>query len=731
MKTNQTEAPQPPSSSGTGSLATFLDAFPHSVGLAITYSLCAWLAYNLYETLQAMTAYYVALPVGDYWRVASFLKDYQALHLGVFWKQHNEHRILFPEIIFAIDMLAAHGRMILPIAFSFLCYALTWAVLSITVLGDRETSRFDRCWAVLLAGVVTFWQGSALALAQPFLLQWPLMQVTVGLAIFFLKKTADTARTSYLVAAISAAVVATYSSANALMLWPLLLAIGLLIRVAKRFLVVLAMAAVVSVGVYFIGYHFSSQTNVRALLAHPFYFVGFVGSYLSMPFGGTKSAAFFVSLGLANLALVILLMALAWRFRLFSTSPAVVLCGYYLFTLMTILITSAGRMDPADPNFVAARVTRYLTVPFLNWAAVFLLSLWMSARLQWRILTTRRLLLGFSLLLLIGTYKLRSWQVINGAELANYQFAVLSLDSGLTDAEIIARIFPSPEFVDLYLPALKKNRIGIFCREHDKWFGQDLASFGAMQKAKIPGVITYTYPVEHGLEVVGWVNSDDARDPFPRIFLANERGQVVGFGRRPAAGFPADLRSLKTPEQESWVAFVNLAIPSRSVSAYAATRHVLAAIEGVATVPAFDAAAADDAGAPVENIVWHMDKTWALNGIPVLPVYGWLPSSAAYSSWHEHDENTGQIVAEFATPANGCVVLPVLHGPSIGGVSAQLVDADSGTVLADLPFRDRDALWSLWRVPLNSGMKRLRFVATDNGRDWGQWLAVSTPMSCR
>jgi hypothetical protein len=541
----------------------------------------------------------------------------------------------------------------------------------------------------------------------------------------------DTQRTSYLIAAISAAVVATYSSANALMLWPLLLAIGLLIRLPKRFLAALGVSAVVFVGVYFIGYRFSAQTNFSALLAHPFYFVGFVGAYLSMPFGGIKSAVFFVSLGLANLALVLLLMTLAWRFRLLTTPPAVVLCGYYLFTLMTILITSAGRMDPADANFVAARVPRYLTVPFINWAAVFLLFIWMSARRRWRIFTTRRLTLGFSLLLLVGTYKLRSWQEINAAEFGNEQFAVLSLDNGLTDAESIARIFPSPEFVVLYLPALKKERIGIFCREHYKWFGRELANFGAMQDAKISGAITYTYPVEHGLEVVGWVNSDDARDPFPRIFLANERGQIVGFGRRPAAGFPSDLRSLKTPEHESWVAFVNLAIPSRSISAYAATRHGLAAIDGGAVVPALGAARPNEAGAPLGDIVWQMDKTWALNGIPVLPVYGWLPPTAAYSSWQGHDEHTGQIVAEFRAPANACIVLPVLHGPSIGGASARLLDADSGVVLADLPFRDRDVLWSLWRVPLNSNVKRLRFVATDDGRDWGQWLAVSAPMQCK
>jgi hypothetical protein len=72
-----------------------------------------------------------------------------------------------------------------------------------------------------------------------------------------------------------------------------------------------------------------------------------------------------------------------------------------------------------------------------------------------------------------------------------------------------------------------------------------------------------------------------------------------------------------------------------------------------------------------------------------------------------------------------------LHGPSIGGASAELIDADSAKVLAELPFRERDPLWTLWRVPLPANAKRLRFLAVDNGKKFGQWLAVSAPLQCK
>jgi len=702
-----------------------------ALSLAILYFLGAWLAYDLYELVLKLGAYYSTTPVGDYWRVPENLHDYQTLRLATFWRQHNEHRIIFPEIIFALDMLVAHGREILTIAVSFLFYAATWALLSLTVMGDTETAFSDRCCAALVAGMVTFWPGAALALSYPFLLQWSLGQFAVLLALFFLKKTSDTGRANHLAVAIAAAVVATYTSGNALLLWPLLIAIGFALRLTKRFLAILAISGVVTVGVYFIGYRFSTDTNIRAIFQHPFYFVGFLASYLSMPYGAIKSASFGVFIGLANMTVVALLLALAKRFGLLRTSPVVILSGYYAFTLLTVLITATGRMNPADPDFSSARVIRYLLVPLLNWAVVVLLCLWMSARLGWRLFSTRRLTVVFSVLLLVSTYKLRSWQEVNARSFSGYQVAALSLENGLIDPEIISRIFPSPQFLHIFVPLLKKDNLAMFYRRRDAWIGRNMADFSGTRATKIAGAITYTYPVEHGLALVGWVNSDDGRDPFPRILLANERGQIVGFGRRPlAAGLPPEWQTWQTPEAESWVAFANLNVPSNRITAYAVTRHGLAAIEGAAEVPVFGGGAPEDAGSAVKEIVWHMDKAWVPNGIAFPPNYGWLPTAASYGTWGGPEHGSGQIVGEFAAPAGACVVLPVLHGAYVKGEMAQLVDADSGGVLADLPFRDLDPFWALWRVKLNPGVKHLRFLAAGHYTDWAHWLAVSTPLEC-
>src|SRR5438270_10854027 len=140
-------------------------------------AVAAWLVYNAFNTISRVTSYYTPLPMWDYWRVVENLKEYKALHLEVFWRQHNEHRIIFPELVFASDMLFLHGRQVLPLVTSFLCYLVTWAILSSTVLFDRALTRTEQFFPFCLAGIMALWEGSANVLGIPFLLQWTLMQV--------------------------------------------------------------------------------------------------------------------------------------------------------------------------------------------------------------------------------------------------------------------------------------------------------------------------------------------------------------------------------------------------------------------------------------------------------------------------------------------------------------------------------------------------------------------------
>ncbi len=101
-----------------------------SLTLLVIFLLTAWLAFSWFETIHRILRYYNPLPTWDYWRVAESIQSYESFDFRILWRQHNEHRIIFPEIVFAADMLFLHGRELLPLALSFLCYFATWIVLA-------------------------------------------------------------------------------------------------------------------------------------------------------------------------------------------------------------------------------------------------------------------------------------------------------------------------------------------------------------------------------------------------------------------------------------------------------------------------------------------------------------------------------------------------------------------------------------------------------------------------
>jgi hypothetical protein len=692
--------------------------------LALTYALIAWLAYDLFSTIERVVAYYVPIPVGDYWRVVQNMQNYRSFHLGFLWQQHNEHRIVFPELIFAADVLMGHGRMILTTVVSLLCYAITWAVLSGTVLTDSGISDLDRWTALLLSGVVVFWQVGALVLAQPFLLNWTLMQLALALALFSLARGS-------LVGVITAGVVATYSSANALLLFPLLFVMALVIGMQRRFLVWLAMCAVVFPSLYYVGYKFLHDAKLGGQSAHPAYYIGFVGAYLSMPFGGMMHPAMAASIGLLSVLAFAGFFVLAKRNGLFGTAPSVVLFGYAAFALLTAAMTAAGRMDAADKDFAAARASRYMTMPLMNWGALLLLALWLSARLKWRIVTVPRITVAVSICLLISMYKLRTWQKDAAEYFQNGQLAALSIDNGLLDSQLIERIFPSPELVALYLPALRRDRMALFSDDRNTWLGQSASRFGDLQAQNIPGEISYTFPVEHGVQVVGWADVSAARGPFRWLLLMDDQKRVVGFGEWLPAGFPSELRTEVTPTQEAWVGFINNgeARSGSSVRAAVVTRKGLVPLHGVAVVPTVEAVSHAETGGAIPNVVWTSDGRAPAAGVRQAPKYGWLPLEPAYQI---PPHGSGRMLSSaFDAPVNGCVVVPILHGRFTRGLSAHLLDADSGKLLAELPFRDGDELWSAWRVRIPVETKHLQIAATDDGRDFFQWIAVSAPLACK
>jgi hypothetical protein len=705
--------------------------YGQKVGLFAVFLLAAWFAFSWFQTINRVVRDYSPIPIFDYWRTAAFLHFYQALDLRVLWLQHNDHRIIFPEIVFATDLLLLHGREILPISLSFLSYFGNWAVLAWAFWSVDSIAKELRMAALLLAGIVMGWQGSAIIFISPFLFQWTLTQLGALLSLAFLVRLKETGRASHLTLMILSAIVATYSSSNGLVLWPVLIVWSLLLSIPQRQMWILTGAGALSIGIYFIGYKFASTLSIKTLLLHPIYLIEFLGSYLSMPFGAIKSPALAMRAGVAMLGIVVLLAVLAFRTGRLRSRAGVMLFGSYLFLILTALLTAAGRMDLADSGFFTAKVPRYLSGPLFGWGIFVLLALWFAS--EWKKPVGCSLVCAFALFFLVAFPKLRWWLQVQESDFPRAQLAALAMEQGIYDPTIMLGVFPDPVSAELWSKGLRDNHLSVFYKTHAKWLGRPAEQFARKVNAVLPGAVTYTLPVRDGVEVAGWFDTFDTNFRHAQwILFTNEAGQIVGFGRKLPAGFPNSIDSPDTPPSLGWAGFINLKYPLKTFHAFVIDKRGLIPLKSSITIPDEQIADWRQVGVPIAGIQWQMDPGWTRDGIPPDWPFGHPPAGPVYGSWSSKDAKTGQLLSSaIARPDDGCMILPILQGPGGAGLSASIVDAANNHAIAHAWFNNGANAWRFWRMQIPAGVKQVRIDAEDRGKDWGEWLAVGNPANCK
>ncbi len=531
--------------------------------------LLAWAGDFWLHTLRRVIRDYNPLPVYDYWRVPEQLQNYQRFNLRALWRQHNEHRILFPELFFGADMLWFHGKQFLPIVANFATYIGCWILLVIALNSDRQVSRSTRRFAAVLAAIVIGWPGIGYVLSTPFLLQWTLMQFATCLSFVFLWRHKATSCKLHLWIASLAAFVATYSSGNALLLWPLLIGTGILLQLPRRSLIALAISGLFSILLYFIGYQMKGTLHLAALLRHPIYTFEFLCAYLSMPLVPARSVAFTVGVGSLYIAFTCCFFWLAKRYDVLRSSLAVLFFGFFALLLLTGLLTAAGRMDPVDKSFSAAKQARYLTMPLLNWSFFAAAALWIADRIRSKMLqaVSTGLIVAFFALLLSN--QVTDWARSHDKVKADEQLATLDVENGVTDLKLTKKIFPNTAYISRFAPLLQKNRLSIYYNGPAEWLGTPITAFMNDLGPTQEGEVTFTFPVQGGIELAGTAGvPPHTRLTDPQIVFANFKGEIVGFGRRIRAGVPHQLANSWPPAPLQWVAFINFSFDTHEIRPY-------------------------------------------------------------------------------------------------------------------------------------------------------------------
>lgn len=519
---------------------------------------CAFALWTVVDTLRAVVPLLSPLPWFDDWATVDQFSDLAAGRktlLSVLFEQNNEHRLVFPRLVFLADDLWFGGQERLTEAAIFLVQA-AHAALFITILARARPARIGR-WAI--AGVVValmFNLRQDENFSTGFQLQFVGVFAAATLAFVLFGRAAARASAALplgraLGLCFVAVLVAAFTMANGLIAGYVIVVLALAARLRPRIMLGCAAWAVLLTLIYAIDYQ-APEDQGRPLdaLLHPFELTGYVVSYLgNIPDVGRRVTG--TRLGSLGVALTV---AAAWRIarRRPADPGAAALFGVMLFVGASAVVTATGRLHL---GLEQAFSSRYVTGSMAFWAAQ-LCYWWVdppTLPLAWtgrylppavgpRLARFATMVLGLGLANLLYQEQSLAKPQLYVQSFAQNEAANLLL-LGLDDPAAIERTAWSDDDVHSLVPAMKELRISIFGGPDAGTVGRPVAERGAMVEAGSCGggfdrAASDPRLGRDGVRVSGRAWSGTQRRLIRRIILADADGNLAGLasGANPGAG---------------------------------------------------------------------------------------------------------------------------------------------------------------------------------------------------
>jgi hypothetical protein len=334
----------------------------------------------------AIREYAVDVPYKDQWEIAHFFVEYErgTLSLGDLFAQVNEYRQFFPNLLFLGLGELTHWRVHFELAVSFLLACLAFVNISLLAGRTLAASGALRLATTFLAAVLIFSpvQHENWLWGIQLVYFVPIACVTTGIVVAY----SGLGTIPKFVLGGSLAAVSTFSSANGILAWVVLLPVLLLLlrastRIRARFAAAWTVLLVASTALYFYGYESPpGHPALTEALVHPFhalvYVVGFLGSPLAVRAGPDAVAG--ATAGVAGglvLAAFVASCVYIWRFRrdraLVERASGWIALGAY--SIATGILVSVGRVGFGVGQSLASRYTTfslYLAVALIFLAAI-------------------------------------------------------------------------------------------------------------------------------------------------------------------------------------------------------------------------------------------------------------------------------------------------------------------------------------------------------------------------
>ncbi len=286
------------------------------------------------------------------------------LTLSLLWTQHNENRMLVPNLIFLLFGTIGHLDTRSVMFFSAGLFTISYLLLLVTY--RSYANRWLGPIFTLIVGCVWFSTTDTDNSLWAFQMAWYFILFCLMVALFLLSRQEITVLPVALAAVV--ATLASFSSLQGLLLWP----VGLLVivwrspqgRRGRMITVAWILAGLIVAALYFYGFNFQSGAtgggSVSFAVRHPFqmltYFVAAVGNVVSATSSSSLHAHELLGSVLSVVAVVV--MVQCWRERSSPGRGTIPLpAALILYATLFDLSIAFGRLSFGVAESLAPRYT--------------------------------------------------------------------------------------------------------------------------------------------------------------------------------------------------------------------------------------------------------------------------------------------------------------------------------------------------------------------------------------
>ena len=478
---------------------------------------------------------YSSLPFWDGWEEFRFAASGgDLLSPAWLWRLHNEHRMIIPKLFLAADVRLFQARQVFLLASIFAIQLMHLALLcwSMRVLGGWRGALWRS--GAGLAAFCLFCPSQYENFVWSFQVDFVLPQLLatlsfVALALYWADFEAQPEMQpspKFLVISILAALGATFSLASGSLLWPLLVAAALYLRLRAPAIFSFAAVGAVSISLY--SYHYVRpewHANPAASLHSPFQVLKYCLAYFISVWPLTVQ-----TIGLWLAMPILLLPVLPFIRKLGSFAIQLVLT--MLYCSATALVTATGRL-----NFGVSQAasSRYQTVALLFWCSLGLALL--GGAFLARLREPHLFLFAQVFLLAVlagGAESAKDPVALAQGHAFAQKAATAALLTGVLDPVTLSEVHAGMEAFTKAVPYMRANRLSVFSDRSALILGRSLESvFPLADSTECSGALESAVPVDSsyglGQRMVGWVR-DREHQRLPSTIVVTMNGLIVGLG---------------------------------------------------------------------------------------------------------------------------------------------------------------------------------------------------------